>query len=54
MLQYILLSVVKSLNAYETIGALFREIQTESLELTITERIHQIITELIIELAEIF
>ena len=54
MLQYNLLSVVKRLNAYETMGALFREIQAESLELTIAERIHQIITELMMELAEIF
>jgi len=54
LLQYNMLSVVKRFEGYETLGALFREAQADTLELTVFERIWQIITELLCELVEFF
>jgi hypothetical protein len=54
MLQYSLLSVVKRFTDYETMGELFRRVQSDSLELTVNERIWQIITGIMTELSEIF
>ena len=53
MLQYNLLSVVKRFEDYETIGELFRTAQADTLELTVKERIWQIIIEIMAELAEL-
>ena len=49
-----MLSVVKRFEGYETLGALFREAQADTLELTVFERIWQIIIELLCELIEFF
>jgi hypothetical protein len=54
MLQYNLLSAVKRFAGYETMGELFRQAQAETLELTVNERIWQIITEILTEIAELF
>lgn len=54
ILQYNILSVVKRFESYETMGILFREIQQETLELTICERIWLIITEIMNDLADFF
>ena len=53
-LQYNILSLVKRFNDYETIGGLFREVEKESIELTIAERIWQLIMETVISFATIF
>ncbi|GAB1415810.1 hypothetical protein MASR2M117_12160 [Paludibacter sp.] len=53
MLQYNLLSVVKRFNDYETLGELFRAAQKDSLEITISEQIWLIITEIVAKLSEI-
>ena len=49
-----MLSVVKRFAGYETIGALFREAQADMIELTISERIWQILIELLSEIADFF
>lgn len=54
VLQYNLLSVVKRFEGYETIGELFRNTKENIVELTLWERIWQIIIEMIHELANIF
>jgi len=53
-LQYNILSVVKRANDYETIGGLFREVEKDSLELTIAERIWEVIMETVIAIANLF
>lgn len=53
MLQYNLLSVVKRFNYYETLGELFRAAQKDSLEITISEQIWLINTEIAAKLSEI-
>lgn len=53
MLQYNLLSLVKQVNDYQTIGELFREAQKDTIALTIVERIWLIMIELINKIAEI-
>ena len=53
-LQYNILSVVKRFNDYETIGGLFREVEKDSLELTIAERIWEIVMETVITIANLF
>ena len=53
-LQYNILSFVKRFNDYETIGGLFREVEKDSLELTITERIWEVIMETVIAIANLF
>ena len=52
ILQYNMLSAVKRFTDYETIGELFRQAQQGTLELTVYERIWQIIIEIIHELSE--
>ena len=52
MLQYNMLSVVKRFDGYESLGALFRQANAETLELTIKERILMIIKEILTEYAE--
>jgi hypothetical protein len=54
MMQYNLLSVVKRFSDYETLGALFRASQKDTLKLTISEQIWLIIKELVAKLSEIF
>ena len=53
MLQYNLLVVARRFSAYQTTGELFREIEKDTLQLTISEHIWQIIIELVAEIAEI-
>ena len=53
LMQYNMLSVVKRFEGYETLGELFRESQADTLELTVFERIWQIIIELLGEIAEV-
>ena len=53
-LQYNILSLVKRFNDYETIGGLFREVEKGSLELTIAERIWEVIMETVITIANLF
>lgn len=53
ILQYNLLAVARRFSAYQTTGELFREIEKDTLQLTISEHIWQIIIELVAEIAEI-
>ncbi|GAB1415422.1 hypothetical protein MASR2M117_08280 [Paludibacter sp.] len=53
MLQYNLLSVVKRFNDYKTLGELFRAAQKDSLEITISEQIWLIITDIAAKLSKI-
>ena len=53
MLQYNLLTVARRFSAYQTTGELFREIEKDTLQLTISEHIWQIIIELVAEIAQI-
>jgi hypothetical protein len=53
-LQYNILSLVKRLNDYETIGGLFREVEKVYLELTIVERIWEVIMDTVIAIANLF
>ena len=52
MLQYNMLSDVKRFDGYESIGALFRQANAETLELTIKERILLIIKKILTEYSE--
>ncbi|MDL2308958.1 transposase, partial [Bacteroidales bacterium OttesenSCG-928-C03] len=54
VMQYNLLAVIKRFEGYETMGELFRKAQADTLELTVCDRIWQIIIELLSELAIIF
>lgn len=54
VLQYNKLSLVKRFNDYETIGGLFREVEKDSLELTIAEKIREVIMETVIAITNIF
>lgn len=54
MLQYNILTTVKRFDKYETFGVLFRQVQKESLEKTINERIWLIILDIVAQLAVIF
>lgn len=54
MMQYNLLSVVKRFHDYETLGGLFRATQRDTLKLTVSEQIWQIIIEFVAVLSEIF
>jgi hypothetical protein len=51
MLQYNQLSMVKRLEAYESLGALFRQTTAETIELTVKERIYLIIIEILTEIS---
>ena len=50
--QYNILCTVKRFEAYETIGALFREATTGTLELSASDRIWELILDTILEIAE--
>ena len=53
-LQYNILSVVKRFMDYETIGELFRQMNQDSHELTISERIWQAILEFVAAITKVF
>ena len=52
MMQYNILCTVKRFEAYETLGALFREVTADTLELSVTDRIWELILDTILEIAE--
>lgn len=54
MLQYNLLSYVKRFESYETIGSLFREITSQTVELSVTERIWGLIQQVVSAVADFF
>ncbi len=54
MMQYNILSLAKRLLAYESMGELFRQAGTETLELTVVEKIWDYLLELIALIADIF
>ena len=54
MLQYNLLSYAKRFESYETLGGLFREITTQTLELSVTEKIWGLIQQLVAVVADLF
>jgi len=53
MITYTILSLYKRFEAYETLGALFRDTQKEMLEKTLCERIEVVILKILSELLEI-
>jgi hypothetical protein len=53
MITYTILSLYKRFEAYETLGALFRDTQKEMLEKTLCERIGMVILKILHELLEI-
>ena len=53
-LQYNVLSVVKRFTAYETIGGLFRAVNQDSLEITVSERIWGAVFELVAAIIRVF
>ena len=53
-IQYNILSAVKRFTDYETIGELFRQVNLDSQELTISERIWQAILELVAAITKVF
>ena len=54
MLQYNILGYVKRYESYETIGGVLRDVTQASVELTVTEKIWGILTEVIQAIAEAF
>ena len=52
MMQYNILCTLKRFEAYETIGALFREATGNTLELSASDRIWELILDTILEIAE--
>ena len=54
MITHVILTLNKRFEDYETMGALFRDIQQDLLELTLYERIIQIMAKVVIALAEMF
>ena len=52
MMQYNILCTVKRFEAYETVGALFRDVTGNTLELSVTDRIWELILDTILEIAE--
>lgn len=54
MLQYNLLSYVKRFESYETIGSLFREITSQTVELSVTEKIWGLIQQVVAAVADFF
>jgi hypothetical protein len=53
MVQYNLLSVAKRFTDYESLGELFRNTKAETIQLTVVERIWQIIIEILADIAEL-
>ena len=54
MIQFNILSIVKRFNSYETVGQLFRNVEKETISLTIAEKIWKIIIEILLKIAIIF
>lgn len=54
MLQYNLLAVAKRFTDYESLGELFRNTKAETIQLTVAERIWQIIIDVLAALTELF
>lgn len=52
-MQYNILCTVKRFEAYETLGALFREATQNTLELSVTDKIWQLIMDAVLDIAEI-
>jgi hypothetical protein len=53
MIQYNILSVAKRFGAYESIGEIFRNTKSDTIQLTVTEKIWKMITEILTKLAEL-
>ena len=53
LIQYNILSTVKRFESYETIGEIFAEVKDESLELSVTDKIWELILDAILEIAEL-
>ena len=53
MLQYNLLSVAKRFTDYESLGEMFRNTNAETIQLTLAERLWQLIVEVLADLAEL-
>lgn len=54
MIQYNILSIVKRFEAYETIGGLFRDVTGNTMELSVTDKIWELILTIVRDLAELF
>jgi len=54
MIQYNILSVAKGFSDYESIGEIFRSTKVDTIQLTVTEKIWKMITEILTKLAELF
>lgn len=53
-MQYNLLSTARRFTDYETIGGLFKDVMADSVQLTITEKIWDMMVELVREMAQCF
>ncbi|MBR2147135.1 MAG: hypothetical protein IJ925_06920 [Muribaculaceae bacterium] len=53
MIQYNVLAFVKKFKAYETIGGLFMDVAEQTVELTIAERIWQLILDIATSISEL-
>jgi len=53
LMQYNILCTVKRFESYETVGALFSEATDDTLELSITDKIWELILDAILEIAEL-
>jgi len=54
MLQHNFLSYIKRFESYETIGSLFREITSQTVELSVTEKIWGLIQQVVAAVADFF
>lgn len=54
MMQYNILSFIKSFEAYETIGGLFNQTINGTMELSVTERIWDLILQIVSAIADLF
>jgi hypothetical protein len=52
-MQYNILCTIKRFESYETIGTLFAEATDASLELSVTDKIRELILDAILEIAEL-
>ena len=54
MMQYNILSFIKRFEAYETIGGLFNQAVNGTMELSVTERIWDLILQIVAVIADLF
>ena len=54
MMQYNILSFIKRFEAYETIGGLFNQTVNGTIELSVTERIWDLILQIVTIIADLF